>query len=45
MHGRKQAEQTKEMVAVEVADENIKNAVMLDLVPHKLVLGTFAAIY
>lgn len=32
------------MVAVEVADEDIKNAVVLDFVMYQLALGAFAAI-
>jgi hypothetical protein len=33
------------VVAVQMADKNIENAVVFDLVPHKLALGTFATIY
>ena len=33
------------MVAVQVTDKDIENAVMFDLIPHELGLGTLAAIY
>src|SRR5687768_7029024 len=44
MHGREQAEETKEVVAMQVADEDITNALMLYFVTHQLHLCTFAAI-
>ena len=44
VHGREQAEEAEEMIAMQVADKDITNALMLYFVTHQLHLCTFAAI-
>jgi hypothetical protein len=44
VHGREQTKKTKEVVAVQVADEDVRNALMLYFVSHQLHLGAFSAI-
>ena len=44
VHGREQAEEAEEMIAMQVTDKDITNALMLYFVTHQLHLCTFAAI-
>jgi len=45
MHGEDQTHQSKIMIAVQVADEDVIDPVEVSLHPHKLHLRGFAAIH
>jgi hypothetical protein len=44
MHGKDETHQTQKVIAVQMTDEDVANAMKIYLVAHHLHLATFAAI-